>query len=105
MPQLQVGDAILEVDEKGFLQETDRWNEEVALALAQSEGVTELSRDHLKVIHYLHRHYLEHGIAPMVRKLCKQTGFKLSRIYELFPAGPAKGACKVAGLPNGNGCV
>jgi tRNA 2-thiouridine synthesizing protein E len=41
----------------------------------------------------------------MIRKLCKSTGFKLNKIYELFPSGPAKGACKVAGLPKPTGCV
>jgi len=41
----------------------------------------------------------------MIRKLCKATGFKLNEIYELFPSGPAKGACKVAGLPKPTGCV
>ena len=41
----------------------------------------------------------------MIRKLCKQSGVTLKRIYELFPAGPAKGACRVAGMPNANGCV
>ena len=41
----------------------------------------------------------------MVRKLCKETDLKLSRIYELFPSGPANGACKVAGLPKPTGCV
>ncbi|RPJ57184.1 MAG: sulfurtransferase TusE, partial [Acidobacteria bacterium] len=25
--------------------------------------------------------------------------------YEMFPSGPAKGACKVAGLPKPTGCV
>jgi len=45
------------------------------------------------------------GIAPMIRKLCKETGFKLAQIYEMFPSGPAKGACKVAGLPKPTGCV
>jgi len=41
----------------------------------------------------------------MIRKLCKQSGFPLKAIYELFPSGPAKGACKVAGLPKPTGCV
>jgi dissimilatory sulfite reductase related protein len=36
----------------------------------------------------------------MIRKLCKETGFQLKYIYELFPSGPAKGACKIAGLPS-----
>ena len=50
-------------------------------------------------------YYLEFNMAPMIRKLCKSTGFKLKEIYELFPSGPAKGACKVAGLPKPTGCV
>ena len=29
----------------------------------------------------------------------------LARIYELFPSGPGKGACKMAGLPKPTGCV
>ena len=49
--------------------------------------------------------YLENEIAPMVRKICKITGFKLKYIYELFPSGPAKGAAKIAGLPKPDGCV
>ncbi|MDF1562563.1 MAG: TusE/DsrC/DsvC family sulfur relay protein [Deltaproteobacteria bacterium] len=105
MPQLKVGERSLEIDEKGFLQETDAWDEAVALALGASEGITALTPEHLKVARYLRDHWLAHGVAPMVRKLCKETGCKLSRIYELFPSGPAMGACKVAGLPNAKGCV
>ncbi|MEJ2506826.1 MAG: TusE/DsrC/DsvC family sulfur relay protein [Ignavibacteriaceae bacterium] len=41
----------------------------------------------------------------MIRKLCKETGFSLKQIYELYPSGPAKGACKVAGLTKPTGCV
>jgi tRNA 2-thiouridine synthesizing protein E len=26
-------------------------------------------------------------------------------LYELYPAGPAKQACKIAGLPKPTGCV
>jgi TusE/DsrC/DsvC family sulfur relay protein len=43
--------------------------------------------------------------SPTIRDLCKATGFKLNQIYGLFPSGPAKGACKVAGLPKPTGCV
>ena len=41
----------------------------------------------------------------MVRKVVKATGFSLKEIYDLFPTGPAKGACKIAGLPKPTGCV
>ena len=105
MPDFQVGDTTLEIDEDGFIQEPDRWNDDVAAALAETEGVSDLSDEHWKVVHYLRNYYLEFGVAPMIRKLCKETGYNLKKIYELFPSGPAKGACKVAGLPKPTGCV
>jgi tRNA 2-thiouridine synthesizing protein E len=105
MPDFQVGDTTLEIDEDGFIQEPERWNEDVAAALAKTEGVDDLTEEHWKVVNFLRSYYLEFGVAPMIRKLCKETGFKLNKIYELFPSGPAKGACKVAGLPKPTGCV
>ncbi len=105
MPEFKVGDSTLEVDEDGFIQQPEAWNEDVAAALGLTEGVEELSEDHWKVVNYLREYYLEYGVAPMIRRLCKSTGFKLNQIYELFPSGPAKGACKVAGLPKPTGCV
>ncbi len=105
MPVFEHGDIKLDVDEDGFIQEPESWNEAVAAALGTTEGVDELSEDHWKVVNYLREYYLEYGVAPMIRRLCKSTGFKLNQIYELFPSGPAKGACKVAGLPKPTGCV
>jgi tRNA 2-thiouridine synthesizing protein E len=99
------GNISLEVDEDGFIQEPEQWNEDVAKALATTEGVTEMTESHWKVVNYLRKYFLEFGVAPMIRKLCKETGFTLKEIYELFPSGPAKGACKVAGLPKPTGCV
>lgn len=105
MPDLRVGDTTLELSEDGFLRQPELWDDTVARELATSVGVRELTDEHWKVVRYLRQHYLEFGLAPMIRKLCKQTGVTLKRIYELFPTGPAKGACKVAGMPNANGCV
>lgn len=95
----------LTVDQDGFMQEPERWNERVALALASTEGLVSLSESHWKLIDYIRAYYREFDIAPMIRKMCKETGFSLRQIYELFPSGPAKGACKVAGLPKPTGCV
>ena len=98
-------DVDIEVDEDGFMQEPEVWDEKIALALASTEAVDALTDDHWKVVNYLREYYQQFGIAPMIRKLCKQTGFSLKEIYDLFPSGPAKGACKVAGLPKPTGCV
>jgi TusE/DsrC/DsvC family sulfur relay protein len=105
MPQFEHGDVSIVVDEDGFMQEPDKWDEKIAVALATTEAVEEMTEEHWKVVNYLHNYYLQFGVAPMIRKLCKETGFPLKRIYELFPSGPAKGACKVAGLPKPTGCV
>ena len=94
-----------EIDEDGFLQDPEGWDEEVAKALAATEDVDEMTEDHWQIVNYIRGYYLEFGTAPMIRKLCKETGFKLKEIYELFPTGPAKGACKIAGLPKPTGCV
>jgi len=105
MALLQWQDVTIDVDEDGFMEKPELWSEQVALALASSEQLSDLNESHWKVIHYLRDYYQKFGIAPMIRKLCKETGFSLKEIYELFPSGPAKGACKVAGLAKPTGCV
>ena len=99
------GAVTIEVDEAGFLAHPEQWSEEVAVALASTEGLTELSNHHWKIIRFLRNHYLKFGKAPMLRTLCKETGYPLKQVYQLFRSGPSKGACKVAGLPDGEGCV
>jgi len=105
MPVVTLKGRDFVVDEDGFLEDPTIWNDEVAACFAETEGITDLTEDHWKVIRYLRDYYLQFGIAPMIRKLCKETGFSLKYIYELFPSGPAKGACKLAGLPKPTGCV
>ncbi|KAB2950995.1 TusE/DsrC/DsvC family sulfur relay protein [Heliorestis acidaminivorans] len=92
-------------DKDGFLVDTNMWNEEVAEAVAREEDVEELTEQHWQVIFYLRKYYEKYNIAPMVRRLCTETGYSLKQLYDLFPTGPAKGACKIAGLPKPTGCV
>ena len=105
MPMFEHGEVKVSVDEDGFIEDPGAWDEKVAAALATTEGVAEMTDEHWKIVHYLRDYYTKFGIAPMIRKLCKETGFPLKKIYELFPSGPAKGACKVAGLAKPTGCV
>jgi tRNA 2-thiouridine synthesizing protein E len=96
----------MEVDEDGFIQDPDLWDQQVARDLAKNEeGIEEMTEEHWRVVNYLRDYYLKFKIAPMVRKLCKESGVDLKKMYVLFPSGPAKGACKVAGLPKPTGCV
>ncbi|MCM2271263.1 MAG: TusE/DsrC/DsvC family sulfur relay protein [candidate division Zixibacteria bacterium] len=106
MTHLDVAGKQLALNEEGFLLDPRIWDHEVALALAKAEeGLEALTAEHWSVIDFIRGHFLEHNMAPMVRAVCKSTGLPLRRIYELFPSGPAKGACKLAGLPKPDGCV
>lgn len=105
MPVFEWKNVKIDVDEDGFMENPEEWTEDVAYALASTEDVEELTEDHWKLIHYLRDYFQQYGIAPMIRKLCKETGFPLKKVYEMFPSGPAKGACKVAGLAKPTGCV
>ncbi len=105
MPTFEVHGKTYLVDEDGFLESPELWDKDVAKDFAESEGINALTDEHWKVINYIRDYYLQFGIAPMVRKLCKETDCKLNDIYKLFPSGPAKGACKLAGLPKPTGCV
>lgn len=105
MAKAALGGIEVEVDEDGFIQEPDKWSKGVAEDLAKTENVSSMSEEHWKLVNYLRDYYLKFGIAPPIRMVVKQTGLDLKKIYQLFPGGPAKGACKVAGLPKPTGCV
>jgi len=106
MPKIDYEGFSYEVDEDGFLTKgMEEWNEKWVEYVKGVEGISDLTDEHMKVINTLQEYYKKNGIAPMVRILSKTTGFPLKRIYELFPSGPGKGACKMAGLPKPTGCV
>ena len=106
MPTLEHNGSSFQVDEDGFLLKgMEEFNSDWIDYVKSVEGIAELTDEHNKVIDALQEYYKKNGIAPMVRILSKTTGFPLKRIYELFPSGPGKGACKMAGLPKPTGCV
>jgi tRNA 2-thiouridine synthesizing protein E len=101
----------IEADEEGYLVNINEWNEELAGLIAKDEGV-EMSPEHWEVVNFLREYYAEYQIAPAVRVLTKAIAKKMGAekgnnkyLYELFPYGPAKQACKIAGLPKPTGCV
>jgi len=111
MGSIEINGKSLETDEEGYLVNLSDWTEDTAQFLAQQENV-ELSPNHWEVINFLREYYTEFQIAPAVRVLTKAIGKKLGPdkgnsqyLYELFPYGPAKQACKIAGLPKPTGCV
>jgi tRNA 2-thiouridine synthesizing protein E len=108
---IEVKGQTYETDEEGYLVNRTDWNEDLAKEMARLDNC-ELSDAHWEVINFLREYYDEYQIAPAVRVLTKAIGKKLGPdkgnskyLYELFPYGPAKQACKYAGLPKPTGCV
>ncbi|HEY5701265.1 MAG TPA: TusE/DsrC/DsvC family sulfur relay protein [Gammaproteobacteria bacterium] len=108
---IEIDGRVLETDEEGYLQQLDDWSEKVAASMAKCDGI-DLTEFHWEVITFLRDYYDEYKIAPAIRILTKAMAKKLGRekgntryLYKLFPEGPAKQACRYAGLPKPTGCV
>lgn len=108
---IEVNGKLLETDEEGYLSNLGDWEPAVADVMSREDDL-ELSEDHWEIINFLREYYEEYQIAPAVRVLTKTVGRKLGKekgnskyLFELFPYGPAKQACRYAGLPKPTGCV
>jgi TusE/DsrC/DsvC family sulfur relay protein len=88
-----------ELDENGYIVDTNKWTKEVAEILARSDIPQGLTDDHWKVIDFLRQYFLEWECVPPVRMIARQTGLSLRDLKGLFPDGLAKYACRYAGLP------
>jgi tRNA 2-thiouridine synthesizing protein E len=108
---IEVNGKSFETDEEGYLANLSEWEPAIgeAMALAEDQPLTD---EHWDIINFLREYYEEYQIAPAVRVLTKAVGKRLGKdkgnskyLYELFPYGPGKQACKYAGLPKPTGCV
>ncbi len=88
------------LDEYGYLLPTEKWDRGVGKIIACEIMQVSLTEDHWRIVEYLRQYYLKFGIVPPVKKLCRDTGFSLRQIYNLFPPGIARGACRIAGIPS-----
>ncbi len=107
----ELNGATIEHDEEGYLTDLSTWNEELAVILAADEKI-EMNDEHWEVVNFLRDYYDEYQIAPAIRVLVKALKKTMGKekgsnkyLYTLFPYGPAKQACKIAGLPKPTGCI
>jgi dissimilatory sulfite reductase related protein len=105
MPILRYKNMVFDVDEEGYLKDLHDWCPEWVECIRISQGIVSITDEHWRLIKILQEYYREHKTPPLARHLSKATGFKMKHIFELFPDGPGKGACKMAGLPKPKGCV
>ncbi len=88
-------------DDEGYLIDPGAWNEQVAAALARQETV-DLTDAHWVAIHFMRDFYQEHQVIPDVRfvtrHLAERLGGSRNLIFDLFPYGYVKQACRIAGM-------
>lgn len=106
---LNVNGKTIETDEEGYLLNPDDWDEDVAEALAEREGI-ELTDVHWGLIYYFRDFYEDHMRHPSMREFLLTLGRRHGKryrdtdayrdfLYKLFPDGPVQMVCKLAGLP------
>jgi TusE/DsrC/DsvC family sulfur relay protein len=106
-----VDEDLIDTDPNGYLLRLEDWSEDIARTLAKDEGIT-LSEDHWEIVRFLRNYYSQFGIAPNVRTLRKALASEYGEqksskkyLYDLFPKGPSRQGCRIAGLPLPNDCV
>ncbi len=111
MPTIEFEGKQIEVDEEGYLQNLEDWVPELAKVMSEQDG-QELTDEHWEIINFLRDYYQKYQIAPMIKILVKEIKKNMGPekgntkyLYQLFPDGPAKQACRYAGLPKPTGCV
>jgi len=109
--ELDVNGRTVQTDSEGYLANLEDWSEELAELIAGRESL-QMTPDHWEIVNFLRRGYEETGVVPNIRQLQKLLANAYgpekadkTYLYELFPYGPAKQACRIAGLPKPTGCV
>ncbi|GKY89976.1 TusE/DsrC/DsvC family sulfur relay protein [Sinisalibacter aestuarii] len=93
------------IDEAGYLTEPQNWTRDFAEIAADREGIA-LTELHWHVIGFMRDYLDEHGIAADARFVLKFLGDRLGldksgakqALFDLFPYGYVKQACKIAGM-------
>jgi tRNA 2-thiouridine synthesizing protein E len=100
-----------ETNEQGFLVNVTDWNEAIALQLAEQNHIA-LSPAHWEIIHFIRAYYQQFKHLPNARVFTKAIAKSLGEekgnsryLHTLFPDGPLKYACKLAGLPKPPTCL
>ncbi|MEW5767838.1 MAG: TusE/DsrC/DsvC family sulfur relay protein [bacterium] len=93
------------IDDDGYLQDPKTWDKEIAHCIAQREGV-EMKDFHWEMIGFLREYYEQYTGVPPVKKLMRvmqqrngEGKWDNRYLKELYPAGPSRKLCRIAGLP------
>jgi TusE/DsrC/DsvC family sulfur relay protein len=94
----------IELDDEGYLLNTNDWSPEVAELLAREIDI-ELTDERLEIIHFVREQFEGRECIPEMRTLLKTLRERHGKetatrkyVYNLFPYGYGQQACKIAGM-------
>ncbi len=98
----------IETDANGFLVDVADWTEELAVIIAKSEGIEDLTEKHWDLVNYLRDEYINNGsnqpnmrnIVKAMQKKWNDKSVNAKSLYDLYPKNPDKEASKIGGLPD-----
>lgn len=109
--ELVVDGKVLQTTDEGFLVDLHDWNEPVALQIAK-QNHTELTQSHWQILFFIRNYYQLFKHLPNARMFTKAIKKEFGEekgnsryLHKLFPQGPLKYACKIAGLPKPPTCL
>ena len=94
----------IELDDEGYLLNTNDWSQEVAELLAREMDI-ELTDERLEIVHFVREQFEERECIPemctLLKTLRERHGKETATrkyVYNLFPYGYGQQACKIAGM-------
>lgn len=101
----------LATSKDGFLTDSTLWNEAVARELARLSDI-QISPAHWEILFFIRDYYAQYQHLPNARMFAAAIRRQLGEdkagsryLQKLFPQGPLKYACKLAGLPKPPTCL
>jgi TusE/DsrC/DsvC family sulfur relay protein len=92
-------------DIDGYIVDPEDWDDSLARILAEEEGL-ELTEEYWPIVRFMREYWEQHKVAPDVRHVIKHLveGYSYDKkqakqhLFQLFPYGYVKQACKIAGM-------
>jgi tRNA 2-thiouridine synthesizing protein E len=102
---------LLRLDAEGFLLDPRSWDEATAERLAETLGIR-LTEAHWEIVRCIRDYHRRFDHLPNARLFVKAVRKTLGEakgnnryLHGLFPGGPLKQACLIAGLPKPPSCL
>lgn len=102
---------LIKTTDEGFLFDMNDWSDAVAVEIASLDEIA-LSYQHWEIVFFIRIYYKTFKHLPNARVFTKAIKKELGAekgnsryLHKLFPRGPLKYACKIAGIPKPPTCL